>query len=40
MIAVIEQYQQEDGTVKVPEVLQPYMNGLKAIDGSLNKLHI
>ncbi len=40
MIAVIEQYQREDGTVKVPEALQPYMNGLKVIDGSLNKLHI
>jgi seryl-tRNA synthetase len=40
MIAVIEQYQQEDGIVKVPEALQPYMNGLKVIDGSLNKLHI
>ncbi len=40
MIAVIEQYQREDGTVKVPEALQPYMNGLKAIDGSMNKLYI
>ena len=40
MIAVIEQYQQEDGTVKVPAALQPYMNGLKVIDGSLNKLTI
>jgi seryl-tRNA synthetase len=39
MIAVIEQYQQEDGTIRVPEVLQPYMNGMKVIDGSLNKLH-
>ncbi len=40
MIAIVEQYQQEDGTVKVPETLQPYMNGLKIIDGSLNKLHL
>jgi len=40
MIAVIEQYQREDGTVKVPEALQPYMNGLKVIDGSMNKLGI
>jgi len=39
MIAVIEQYQQEDGTIRVPEVLQPYMNGMKVIDGSLNRLH-
>ncbi len=40
MIAVIEQYQREDGTVKVPEALQPYMNGLDTIDGSMNKLDI
>jgi len=40
MIAVIEQYQQEDGAVKVPEALQHYMNGMKVIDGSLNKLNI
>jgi seryl-tRNA synthetase len=39
MIAVIEQYQQEDGTIRIPEVLQPYMNGMKVIDGSLNRLH-
>ncbi len=40
MIAVVEQYQREDGTVSVPKALQPYMNGLKVIDGSLNKLKI
>ncbi|MBT7346683.1 serine--tRNA ligase [Candidatus Bathyarchaeota archaeon] len=40
MIAVIEQYQEEDGTIRVPEALQPYMNGMKVIDGSLNRLHI
>jgi seryl-tRNA synthetase len=38
MIAVMEQYQQEDGTIKVPKALQPYMGGVKVIDGSLNKL--
>jgi seryl-tRNA synthetase len=38
MIAVMEQYQQEDGTVKVPKALQPYMLGVKVLDGSLNKL--
>jgi len=37
MIAIIEQYQQEDGTIRVPDALQPYMNGMKIIDGSLNK---
>ena len=31
MIAVIETYQREDGTVETPEVLKPYMNGLKVI---------
>ncbi|PPQ45447.1 serine--tRNA ligase [Rhodopseudomonas palustris] len=31
LIAVIENYQQEDGSIAVPDVLQPYMGGLKAI---------
>ncbi len=31
-VAVLENYQQADGTVKVPEVLQPYMDGLKVIE--------
>ena len=31
MIAIIENYQREDGTVEVPEVLRPYMNGLEVI---------
>jgi len=39
MIAVIEQYQQEDGTVEIPRALQPYMNGMKVINGKLNKLN-
>ena len=38
MIALIEQYQQEDGTIKVPDALKPYMGGIEVIDGSLNKL--
>src|SRR5260221_1954632 len=29
LIAVLENYQQEDGSIAVPAVLQPYMNGLK-----------
>ena len=33
LIAVLENYQQEDGTVLVPDVLQPYMGGLKSIGG-------
>ncbi len=31
LIAVIENYQQEDGSIAVPEVLRPYMGGLKVI---------
>jgi len=31
IIAILENYQQEDGSVKVPEVLQKYMGGLKEI---------
>ncbi len=31
MIAVIENYQQEDGTIEVPEVLRPYMGGVTRI---------
>ena len=30
LIAVMETYQQEDGSIAVPDVLQPYMGGLKA----------
>ncbi len=29
--ALLEQFQQEDGSVKIPEVLQPFMGGLKEI---------
>lgn len=32
LIAVLENYQQKDGTVAVPEVLQPYLGGQKRID--------
>lgn len=31
LIAVMENYQQEDGTIAVPSVLQPYMGGLEVI---------
>ncbi|RYH14053.1 MAG: serine--tRNA ligase, partial [Alphaproteobacteria bacterium] len=31
LIAVMENYQQEDGSVAIPDVLQPYMKGLKSI---------
>jgi seryl-tRNA synthetase len=32
LIAVMETYQQENGSIAVPEVLQPYMGGLKAVE--------
>jgi len=35
LIAVMETYQQEDGSIAVPEALQPYMGGLKTIAGKL-----
>ena len=31
LVAVLENYQQEDGTVRVPDVLKPYMNGVDFI---------
>ncbi len=31
LIAVMENYQQEDGSVTIPEVLRPYMSGLEKI---------
>ena len=34
MVAVMENYQNEDGSITVPEVLRPYMSGLKLISGA------
>ena len=34
MIAVMENYQLEDGSIRVPDVLQPYMGGLKIIEAA------
>ena len=31
LIAVLENYQRADGSIEIPEVLQPYMNGMKEI---------
>ena len=31
LIAVMENYQQEDGSIRVPDVLKPYMGGLEVI---------
>ena len=31
LVAILENYQQADGTLNIPTVLQPYMNGLTHI---------
>jgi seryl-tRNA synthetase len=31
LVAVLENYQQADGSVRVPDVLQPYLGGLKTL---------
>ena len=33
MVAILEYYQSDDGTVTVPEVLRPYMGGTEVIEG-------
>jgi seryl-tRNA synthetase len=32
LIAILENYQQADGSVAIPEALVPYMGGLKKIE--------
>lgn len=32
-IAILENYQLADGSIQIPEILQPYMNGLEKISG-------
>ena len=32
MVAILENYQQEDGTIVIPKALRPYMDGLEVID--------
>jgi seryl-tRNA synthetase len=34
VIAVLENYQQADGSIVVPEVLRPWMGGIEVIDGT------
>jgi len=34
LIAVMENYQNEDGSISIPEILQPYMGGLKKIEAA------
>lgn len=33
LVAILENYQHEDGSVTIPEVLRPYMNGLDRLTG-------
>ena len=33
MVALLEYYQNGDGTITVPEVLRPYMGGQERIEG-------
>ncbi len=33
MIAVLENYQNEDGSIRIPDVLKPYMGGIEVIGG-------
>lgn len=32
LVAILENYQQEDGKIKIPAALQPYMNGLEFLE--------
>ena len=34
LVAVLENYQNEDGSITVPEVLLPYMGGMRLIESS------
>src|SRR5690606_38397975 len=36
LIAVMENYQQEDGSIAIPEVLRPYMGGVTKIEAGKN----
>jgi seryl-tRNA synthetase len=35
LVAVLENYQQADGSIKIPEVLRPYMGGLAVLEGAV-----
>ncbi len=32
MIAIMENYQNADGTITIPEVIRPYMRGMERIE--------
>ena len=31
LVAVMENYQQDDGSIRIPQILQSYMNGVASI---------
>jgi seryl-tRNA synthetase len=33
LVAVLENYQQADGSIRVPDVLRPYMGGVSELRG-------
>ncbi|HLM13838.1 MAG TPA: serine--tRNA ligase, partial [Reyranella sp.] len=37
LIAILENYQNEDGSVAIPEALRPYMGGLAALPAPTGK---
>jgi|TARA_Y100000310_G_scaffold343261_1_gene450049 seryl-tRNA synthetase len=37
MVAILENFQQKDGSIKIPKLLWPYMNGKKKIEVNKNK---
>jgi seryl-tRNA synthetase len=34
LVAILENYQQEDGSVTIPAALRPYMGGIEALVGA------
>jgi seryl-tRNA synthetase len=38
MVAIMEVYQQKDGSVKLPKVLHPYMGGMKVLENQTEKV--
>jgi seryl-tRNA synthetase len=34
LVAIMEYYQNDDGTITVPEPLRPYLGGMETIEGS------
>jgi seryl-tRNA synthetase len=39
LVAILENYQQPDGSVIVPDVLRPYMGGLAKLEPAAARLH-